>query len=124
MRVLFVDDEIINRRLGSKMLLRMGCDCITLEDGDQVQDAISTATSQGKPFDVVIMDIFMERTDGADVCADLRRSGLNSIPMIAMSGATTTEDVERYLRAGFNLVLAKPFGIKAMRRALLETRKQ
>jgi hypothetical protein len=34
--VLFVDDDPVNRRLGGRMLQRLGCTCHMLEDGDQV----------------------------------------------------------------------------------------
>ena len=36
MNVLFVDDDGVNRKFGSRMLTRLKCACVTLQDGDQV----------------------------------------------------------------------------------------
>lgn len=36
LNVLFVDDDPVNRRLGARMLQRLGCTFVMLEDGDEV----------------------------------------------------------------------------------------
>lgn len=72
-------------------------------------------------LDVILMDIMMKRSDGAVVCKQLRDSGC-VLPIIAMTGATGVRDVERFMKAGFDLVLPKPFDMKAMGRALSEAR--
>ena len=72
-------------------------------------------------LDVVLMDIMMKRSDGAVVCKQLRDNNC-TLPIIAMTGATGVRDVERFMKAGFDLVLPKPFDMKAMGRALAEAR--
>jgi CheY-like chemotaxis protein len=118
MHVLFVDDENVNRRLGERMLKRLGCSCVMLEDGDLVDGALREAE---RPFDAILMDIYMQRTDGAAVCQELRERGV-FLPIIAMTGTTVLKDVQRFVEAGFDLVLPKPFDINQMGKALLEGR--
>eukprot|EP01138_Halocafeteria_seosinensis_P011239 gb/GECG01011481.1/.p1 GENE.gb/GECG01011481.1/~~gb/GECG01011481.1/.p1 ORF type:complete len:931 (+),score=102.08 gb/GECG01011481.1/:1-2793(+) len=121
--VLFVDDEKVNRRLGARMLNRLGCSYNLLEDGDEVMDALKAAEQQSKPYSVIVIDIIMQRTDGAEVCRDLRASGVD-IPIIAMTGNTAVRDVQRFLQVGFDMMLAKPFNIMGLARALEEAPKR
>ena len=81
LRVLFVDDDPVNRRLGGRMLARLGCSFVMCEDGDEVPAALTDPL----PYDVILMDILMQRTNGAAVCADLRAKGIRT-PILAMTG--------------------------------------
>ena len=121
--VLFVDDEKVNRRLGARMLNRLGCTYRLLEDGDEVWDALKSAETTEKPFSVIVIDIIMQRTDGAEVCRELRDKGVD-IPIIAMTGNTAVRDVQRFLQVGFDMMLAKPFNIMGLARALEEAPKR
>ena len=86
LRVLVVDDESSNRRLVSRMLQRLptACDCTLLEDGDEIEAALlaagyrlpSGASAEGaggsstipqQPFDAILLDIMMKRTNGEAV---------------------------------------------------------
>jgi CheY-like chemotaxis protein len=116
--ILFVDDEQVNRRLGSRMMQRLGCTYKLLTDGDEVAGALEVAAAE-KPFDMIIIDIVMQRTDGAVVCSQLRATGVN-MPIIAMTGNTGARDVKRFLAAGFDMMLAKPFDILGLGRAIVE----
>lgn len=49
MHVLFVDDDPVNRRLGARMLGRLGCTFVMLEDGDQVTLCSVVAITCGNP---------------------------------------------------------------------------
>lgn len=82
MRVLVVDDERSIRRLCQRMLEKLDCTCVALEDGDQV---VNTLLMNGyvmrdgeqqddvpfTPFHAVLMDIMMTRTNGVDAVIDL-----------------------------------------------------
>ncbi len=116
--ILFVDDEQVNRRLGSRMMQRLGCTYTLLTDGDEVASALQAAAAE-KPYDMIIIDIVMQRTDGAVVCSQLRAAGVN-MPIIAMTGNTGARDVKRFLAAGFDMMLAKPFDILGLGRAIVE----
>jgi CheY-like chemotaxis protein len=89
--VLVVDDERAIRRLCQRMLERLGCTCVLLEDGDQVMDALLSSgyvpgfgshssisltepplPSSFQPFHAVLMDIMMVRSNGVDVVVDVK----------------------------------------------------
>jgi CheY-like chemotaxis protein len=86
MRVLVVDDERAIRRLCQRMLERLGCTCVLLEDGDQVMDTLLASgyvpkdgaeptghiATPFQPFHAVLMDIMMVRSNGVDVVVEVR----------------------------------------------------
>lgn len=123
MHVLFVDDETTNRRLGAKMLARLGCSHEEIDDGDQVLTMLRDHAARGKPFDVILMDIVMQRLGGVKACEQLRAEGWD-LPVVAMTGNTATWDMAVFKQAGFDLVLAKPFDVRGMQRALVEVRQR
>jgi CheY-like chemotaxis protein len=65
--------------------------CSLLEDGDEVATELAAAPH---PFDAIVLDISMTRSDGADVCRSLRDDRSVKCPIIAMTAATSTEDVQ------------------------------
>jgi CheY-like chemotaxis protein len=55
---------------GEKFIEKLGCTCMLLEDGDEIDEALQAST---RPFDAILLDIGMSRTDGAQVCQHLRQ---------------------------------------------------
>jgi len=121
MHVLLVDDMGVIRRQGEAFLEQLGCTCITLEDGDEVESALRNAR---RPFDAIVLDIVMSRSDGAQVCRNLREAFNVRCPIIAMTGQTSSKDLQRYYAMGFDVVLPKPFTRDAIGRALVEGRER
>lgn len=121
-RVLFCDDELVLRKLAARMLSRLQCPVECVDDGDQVLDALRTAEANGRPFDVLLLDIMLVRTNGVTVCRDLRKKhGYATLPIIAATANSSVDDVAKYRRAGFSEgVLAKPYSIEALREILLQ----
>jgi CheY-like chemotaxis protein len=117
--VLLVDDERDVRRLGEAQLRRLGCDVLALEDGADVARALEEAA---RPFDALVLDIHMRRSDGAEVCADLRAGRHLRCAAVALTAATAPADVARYYARGFDAVLAKPFGLRTLAATLAEAR--
>ena len=114
-----VDDERDVRLLGAALLRRLGCDVVVLEDGADVARALEEAA---RPFDALVLAIPMRRSDGADICADLRAGRHLRCAAVALTGATAPADVARYFARGFDVVLAKPFGLRTLAAALVEAR--
>lgn len=114
---LCADDEMVNRRLLARMLKALGCHATMLTDGDEVEPEL---TRLGAPnYDVVLLDIIMERTNGEQVCRQLLSSGFDTMPIIAVTGNALDSDVARYHSVGFCDVLRKPFTRAALRESLL-----
>lgn len=122
LRVLFVDDDNVNRRQGFKMLSRLGCIPIMASDGDEVLSILQHATMNNKSIDCVLMDIVMQRQNGDVTCSLVRNMGYE-LPIVAMTGAFAARDVDSFLKNGFTLVLPKPFDLTQMERAIITSRK-
>ena len=60
-RVLVVDDDALNRKVGSRFLERAGCACDVASDAEE---AVRAARS--KPYDLVLMDLHLGAVDGAE----------------------------------------------------------
>ena len=62
----------------------------------------------GREWDLIFLDICMQRSNGEDVCRRLRAAGVRT-PLVAATGNAVREDLERYTAAGFSTVMLKPF---------------
>ena len=69
------------------------------------------------PVDVVFLDIMMLRTNGEDVCKQLRAAGI-ATPIVAATANGMKADVQRYTSAGFTQVMLKPFSSATVRAVL------
>lgn len=144
-RVLAVDDDHTNRRLVQRMLAKAGCECVVLEDGDQVAASLvstgqldpSRAAAAGlivgprtplpespskapRPYDIILLDIVMVRSDGVDICRRLKLAGV-SVPILAMTANTSERDVIEYRAAGFDkevTTVGKPFDVGVLAQAV------
>jgi signal transduction histidine kinase len=104
-RVLVVDDEELNRILLSTNLQESGYAAETAEDGEQALDLL-----RARPFDAVLLDLIMPRTDGYQVLAEMKRdAALRRIPVIVISSMDEMESIVRCIDMGATDYLPKPF---------------
>ncbi len=107
MNILFVDDNIVNRKLGQTILKRLGYDdTVTLAENGQ--EALDLITTQG--FDLVLMDVEMPVLDGLSAVKQLRQmeGDLANTKVVAVTAAAMAGDRERCLDAGMDDYLSKP----------------
>ena len=82
-----------------------------LDHGSRTADGahLIDTKAEGKPrFDLIFLDIMMQRSNGEDVCRRLRAAGITT-PVVAATGNGVKEDLDRYREAGFSTVMLKPF---------------
>ncbi len=84
-RVLYADDEAVNRAVGQRMLERLGCVPTVVTDGVEVVPALA----DGAEVHAILLDIQMKTLDGDVVCRELRARG-ETRPIIALTGAFGT----------------------------------
>ena len=104
-RVLAVDDHEDTRALLAELL----GDVADVAVAGSTADALAYADGGG--FDLVLLDIQLgEGESGLDVLAALRtRPGYRGVPVVALTGYALPGDRERFLVAGFDGYLSKPF---------------
>jgi DNA-binding response OmpR family regulator len=76
-------------------------------------ETASLALSRSRSFDAIIMETQLPDGDGCELCAKLRRSGLQ-LPILMLSNATASNDIVRGLDAGADDYLTKPFRIASL----------
>ena len=105
-RVLLVDDNPINQKVGFKLLDKLGCQVTLASSGPE---AVAAATAAGAVFDLVFMDIQMPDMDGIAATRALRqRLGAACPPVVAMTAYSMEEDAGRFVREGLDDYVAKP----------------
>jgi signal transduction histidine kinase/DNA-binding response OmpR family regulator len=112
--ILLVDDNAMNRKLGTKVLTRLGYTPDVVEDGYQ-----AIAACLAKPYDLVLMDIEMPGLNGLDASARIRTEVSGRIPyLVALTANAMTGDRERYIASGMDDYLSKPLRIESLVEAL------
>ena len=112
--ILLVDDNAMNRKLGQKVLSRLGYSPDLAEDGFLAIEACAR-----RSYDLVLMDIEMPGLNGIDTTARLRAQHGDKAPyVIALTANAMTGDRERYLAAGMEDYLSKPLRLESLTEAL------
>jgi PAS domain S-box-containing protein len=126
-RVLLAEDNEINSLLAKRVLEKCGCDYLAVPNGEEAVAAVrGTLDGDAPKFDLVLMDIFMPQLDGIEAARGIRalyaaRGGEDGgpPPIVALTASAFAEDRRRYLEAGMDDYLAKPFD-KACLEAVLK----
>jgi putative two-component system response regulator len=121
-RVLIVDDEPATVRFLTRLLNNTGCQVSSVTDSRGVSELVA----EQEP-DLIILDLHMPHLDGFEVMEALGplRSPARYLPVLVLTGDTSTAVKQRALRVGARDFLAKPFDtIEALLRIrnLLTTR--
>jgi PAS domain S-box-containing protein len=117
LRVLVVDDNMINRTLAAGILEKRGHSPVHATNG---REAIEAAAREA--FDLIFMDVQMPEVDGFEATRRIRDAELATgrrTPIAAMTAHAMTGDRERCLTAGMDHYLSKPLETAALV-ALLE----
>ncbi|MHA6325831.1 response regulator [Roseivivax sp. CAU 1753] len=107
--ILLVDDNAINRKIGAKIMNRLGLDVKVVNSGAEALTACADQT-----FNVVFMDIEMPDMDGVTATAKLRDSLADQVQpyIVALTANAMVSDRESYLQSGMDDYLSKPIDIK------------
>ncbi len=121
-RVLIVDDEPATVRFLTRLLNNTGCQVSSMTDSRGAPEVVA----EQQP-DLIILDLHMPHLDGFEVMEALGplRSPARYLPVLVLTGDTSTAVKQRALRVGARDFLAKPFDtIEALLRIrnLLTTR--
>jgi CheY-like chemotaxis protein len=117
-RILVVEDLDDHRELLTQVLLDLGYSVTTAGNGRVALDMMR----EGLRPSLVLLDLLMPVMSGAEFLMDLRSQAdpvLARIPVVLMT-ADPGEVADRIADAPPDLILAKPFGFKELRRAVLK----
>ena len=113
--ILIVDDMPINRKVLEKQLYKYistynNVYIKTVKSGEDCLDYLKTNN-----VDVIFMDEYMKSDEllGSETVIEIRKLNYN-VKIIHYSTNSSIEDTEKYLEAGSDLVLKKPYPIKTI----------
>ena len=104
-KVLLVEDNVVNQKVGQRFLERLGCEVVLAENGE---DAVAAWTLDN--FRLVLMDVQMPVMDGYTATRQIRdlERGRARTPIVALTANAMTGQLERCLQCGMDGLLTKP----------------
>ncbi|MDR0611132.1 MAG: response regulator [Planctomycetaceae bacterium] len=115
-KVLLVEDNKINQMVAVELLKMLGIEVSIANNGVEAIDAV-----KAQDFDLILMDIQMPVMDGLSAAREIRKlgkSGLDKLPILAMSANAMDIDYRKSLEAGMNDHLTKPINPEKLRQSL------
>ena len=105
LKVLIVDDNLVNRRVARLLIEPQGLIATEAENGREALDIL-----EREPFDMVLLDMHMPVMDGRETIKVIRASHepWHKIPVIALTADAMSGDREKCLNLGMDGYVAKP----------------
>lgn len=109
-RILLVEDDHLSRLMLAAQLHQAGA---RVDEADNGLTAVEMVTAAATPYDLIVMDEHMPRLSGVQATRRIREHqaahGLAPMPILGVSSDAGRDDTKRFLAAGMNAHLAKPF---------------
>lgn len=105
-RILLVDDNKINLKIGEQFLNKWGATVLKAEDGFEAFRVFKT-----QEVDLILMDIHMPKCNGFEATKRIRNSNLSNctLPIVAITADITSKNKELALSSGIDDIIPKPF---------------
>ena len=106
MKVLIVDDILLNRILLTELVKRLGYTYQQAQNGKEALKFVET-----EHFDIVLMDIEMPVMNGLEATRNIRKlSGEErKTPIVALTAHNPDDFMEEFTTAGFDELITKPY---------------
>ncbi len=111
MKLLFVEDDAMNRRVVKDMLNVAG---VLMDEADGAQDGLRMIDTED--YDLILMDLRMPGMDGIAAITALRQrpDAKAGLPVIVLTADAAAGLRERCLAVGANEVLFKPVSMQSL----------
>mgnify|MGYP002629584739 FL=1 len=109
--VLLCDDELMNRKVASKILHKEGFEIIEAQNGQEAIEILKRQT-----VDLILMDLMMPVMDGYEATRIIKEDDeLSTIPLIIISALSDRNAILKCLEIGADEYLTKPFDLTDFR---------
>lgn len=112
-QILLVEDNAINQMLVKYTLFSSGAYLDICETGTKALEKL-----RYKIYDVILMDIHMPELDGYQTTEIIRKQLKLQTPIFAMTALPIDSEKEKYLAAGMNGSVVKPFSLQVLNEAI------
>ncbi len=111
MKLLFIEDDAMNRRVVKDMLNVAG---VLMDEADGAQEGLRMIDSGN--YDLILMDLRMPGMDGMSAIAELRQRDDEkaNLPVIVLTADAAAGLRERCMATGANEVLFKPVSMQSL----------
>jgi CheY-like chemotaxis protein len=116
LEILLAEDNLINQKLATRVLNKLGYTIDVAENGKIVIEMLGK-----KNYDIILMDVQMPEMDGLEASRLIRQSQVNQPVIIAMTANAMPEDREACFQAGMNDYISKPISLEILIEKLKET---
>jgi signal transduction histidine kinase/DNA-binding response OmpR family regulator len=110
-RVLVAEDNVINQKVISRMLEKLGIRCDVAANGREAVEMVGML-----PYDLVFMDCRMPEMNGTDAAVEIRRreDAGRRVTIVAMTAEATVESREECMASGMDEFVTKPVVIEEL----------
>lgn len=108
LKVLLVEDNLINTKIAQKIMSQWEVEVDTAENG-----LVGIQKYNQNHYDVILMDLSMPVMDGYDATTTIRLTD-KMIPIIALTASASFGYLDRALQIGINEYIIKPFNPKEL----------
>ncbi|WP_320170794.1 PAS domain S-box protein [Maridesulfovibrio sp.] len=117
MKIMLVEDEMVNRMMARRILEQMGHEIVCAENGQECLRMLAE-----NKVDVILMDIQMPVMNGLEAARKIRQEEayrvFSDIPIVALSAHANAESRRKAEKSGMNGYICKPFEWDELERAL------
>lgn len=120
MKILIAEDDLASRKFLSKFLSAYG-ECDITIDGMEALEAFMMSWDEGKPYDLICLDIMMPELDGVKTLKAIRdiesQKGIEEtkrVKIIMTTALNDRESVFNALETGCEAYAAKPIDTKKL----------
>lgn len=108
-KVLIVEDNLMNQKIASFFLNKIGIEYVIASNG---LDAVNAVKTEEK-FCAILMDCMMPIMDGLTATREIRQwerdKGKEKVPIIALTASVLPEEIQSCFDAGMDAYLPKPY---------------
>ncbi len=115
LRVLIVEDNIVNQKLLRVLLKNIGCETDIASNGQVAVDKVKI-----RKYDLVLMDLQMPVMGGIEATEYIRNKLKKEVPIVALTAAAMKEDQTKSMAAGMNDYITKPVVPKKLKEKIIQ----
>lgn len=105
-RVLLTEDNLVNQKIGQRILQRLGCQVDVANNGRE-----AVALAESAQYDVILMDVHMPEVGGLQATREIRSRGIRT-PIIALTASVLEETRDACEAAGMDAFITKPIHVE------------
>jgi PAS domain S-box-containing protein len=113
-KILIVEDNIINQKVTSKLLMKQGIQVQVVNNGKEAIEDLKQNS-----YDAILMDLQMPEMNGFETTEYIRQVLNSDVPIIAMTASALRNEREKSIQVGMNVYMTKPFSPQSLFNNLL-----